>query len=294
MAARRRRVVGMVRPRILARLALLVCGGLAATAVRAAAQSYSLSNPAPADKLRDLCPDRPSKGTGPCTVDAGHWQVESDLTNYTFQRDAGVSTRTWLVTSPALKLGLTDTVDAEIAFTPDVVVRTTDHTSGVTQNLSGFGDTYLRLKVQVAGSGGGGFQAALLPYVKAPTARSGIGNGAWESGLLVPVQWNLPKGWQLGLTPEADMLKDASGSGYHLAVSTPVGLSHEIAPKVTGTVELWSGSDFDPGGATHQWSFDLATAWLARPDLQLDAGVNFGLNRATPGVQAYVGVTRRF
>jgi hypothetical protein len=30
------------------------------------------------------------------------------------------------------------------------------------------------------------------------------------------------------------------------------------------------------------------------PTLQLDGGVNLGLNRATPGVQAYVGVSHRF
>ncbi len=31
-----------------------------------------------AETLRDLCPDRPAKGTAPCTVDAGHLQLEMD------------------------------------------------------------------------------------------------------------------------------------------------------------------------------------------------------------------------
>lgn len=255
--------------------------------------ALSLATPTFAgETLRDLCPDRPTKGTGACTVDAGHWQVEADIVNYTFQRDAGVSTETWLATSPTVKLGLTDTLDAELAFTPDVIVRATDHSKGLSQTQSGFGDTFGRLKFQVAG--GQTFQAVILPFVKAPTARSGIGNGAWEGGLIVPLQWNLPKGWQLGLSPEADWLKNGSSSGYHLAASTPVTLSHEIAPKVTGSLEVWTGSDFDPAGTTTQWSADASVAWLARPDLQLDAGVNFGLNRNTPSTQAYVGISRRF
>jgi hypothetical protein len=30
------------------------------------------------------------------------------------------------------------------------------------------------------------------------------------------------------------------------------------------------------------------------PTLQLDGGVNLGLKRATPGVQAYAGISHRF
>ena len=41
---------------------------------------------------------------------------------------------------------------------------------------------------------------------------------------------------------------------------------------------------------------DLGAAWIpsSQPNLQLDGGVNLGLNSRTPGVQAYVGISRRF
>ena len=42
-----------------------------------------------------------------------------------------------------------------------------------------------------------------------------------------------------------------------------------------------------PGGMVAGTTQDQAT-------FQLDGGVNLGLNRATPGVQAYIGVSRRF
>jgi len=35
-------------------------------------------------------------------------------------------------------------------------------------------------------------------------------------------------------------------------------------------------------------------AWLADNDTQLDGGVNLGLNRATPDVEIYFGMSRRF
>ncbi len=40
----------------------------------------------PDDQQRDFNPDRPSQFTGPFTVDAGHFQLEMDLANYTLDR----------------------------------------------------------------------------------------------------------------------------------------------------------------------------------------------------------------
>ena len=39
---------------------------------------------------------------------------------------------------------------------------------------------------------------------------------------------------------------------------------------------------------------DASVAFLPRNDLQLDAGANFGLNRETPDVELYAGVSKRF
>src|SRR6266853_2018280 len=74
----------------------------------------SLLNPVPGDGLRPFCTDRPTKGTGPCTVDAGHLQIESDILNATIQDDAGMETDTYLYTSPNFRLGITDAIDAEL------------------------------------------------------------------------------------------------------------------------------------------------------------------------------------
>ena len=43
------------------------------------AESYSLWNPTPDDKLRDLATDRPDKTESPITVDAGRFQIEADI-----------------------------------------------------------------------------------------------------------------------------------------------------------------------------------------------------------------------
>jgi hypothetical protein len=45
-----------------------------------------------------------------------------------------------------------------------------------------------------------------------------------------------------------------------------------------------------------QYSFDLGASWISprQPNLQLDCGVNFGLNHVTPAAQIYTGVSQRF
>jgi hypothetical protein len=43
-----------------------------------------------------------------------------------------------------------------------------------------------------------------------------------------------------------------------------------------------------------QYSADVSVALLPSNDLQLDAGANFGLNRQTPDVELYAGVSKRF
>jgi hypothetical protein len=276
-----------------------ICAAVAVV-LFAAAPALADDQPAPAaapdgGKLRDLCTDRPTKSTGTCTVDKGHWQIESDIVNVTSFRFDGITAQTTLVTSPVIKYGLSDNSDIELGFTPDEIVRVTDHNTGQSASLSGFGDMFLHWKYEFVGAGGGNFTATLDPYVKAPTARAGIGNGEWEGGLVVPVNWNsIGGGWSLGADPEVDDVHDALGSGYHLALQAPLTFSHPMGKNLTGSIEFWAGTDFDPVHTTHQYSADLAAAWVVGPNLQLDGGVNFGLNRDTPQVQGYIGISRRF
>lgn len=254
-----------------------------------------LAGPAFADDLRDLCPDRPSKGTSPCTVDKGHLQLEADFLDATWDRHGGVSDDSFVWANPTLKYGLTDNIEVSVNIPPLVRLRSHDGVTGATQRAAGIGDLTFDVKASLTGNRPG-WNVALEPFVKAPVAHQPIGNGAWEGGVLLPIAGDVGHGWSLDLTPEVDVVEDGSGGGHHTAAAASLGLSHGLGGGVTGTVEVWGQSDFDPAGATRQYSFDLALAWIpkAQPSLQLDGGLNLGLNRDTPDVEAYVGVTRRF
>ncbi|MEI9984688.1 MAG: hypothetical protein WDN69_16685 [Aliidongia sp.] len=43
----------------------------------------------------------------PYTVDAGHFQYETDAPLYTYSKQGSVSTRQWTIADPTLKLGMT-------------------------------------------------------------------------------------------------------------------------------------------------------------------------------------------
>ena len=257
---------------------------------------FTLFNPTPDADLRSLCTDRPTKSTAPCTVDAGRWQLEADLYNFTTQTTGGVTTITQVFTNPTLKLGITNTLDFEVNIAPYEQVSIHDSVGGVTVAARGAGDLFLKAKWNLVGDDGGSFSAALLPYVKLPTAGRIIGNGAVEGGVLAPMQFNLPAGWQLAVAPEVDALANAVGPGRHANASLDLAVSCPATKTVTLDAEVWGNANFDPAGAVTQASFDLGAAWIPAksPTFQLDGGVNLGLNRATPGLQAYVGVSKRF
>jgi hypothetical protein len=223
-------------------------------------------------------------------VDPGAWQLETDLFNGTFQREGGVTTDTWLITDPTLKYGIAENWDVEANIAPYEIVRTRDALG--THTLDGIGDLFLKLKYDAIPQGD--VQLGFIPYVKLPTARNGIGNGAIEGGLSVPVNITLSDAWSLGFSPEFDALKNANGGGRHFNTSQTVVVGYALPGDVTLNAEVWGDWNDDPAGAPTQYSLDFAATKLLSKTLQIDGGVNFGLNRATPDVQLYAGLATKF
>src|SRR5277367_1245158 len=174
---------------------------------------YTLFDPTPDGQLRSFCTDRPTRSNAPCTVDAGHFQYEADLVNWTYAHADGVTTNTVLAPNPTIKLGLTNTIDFELSMAPWEMV-TTSSAAGK-QHLTGVGDLFVRAKINLAGAEGGDFQAAIIPYVKTPLAKSGIGNGATEGGAIAPVCFALSDTLTLLFDPEIDILRNANDYGRH-------------------------------------------------------------------------------
>src|SRR5471032_1283296 len=88
----------------------------AGAALAAVAVFWAVSLGAKAEDLRPLCPDRPGKGTSPCTLDSGHFQLEVDAYDGSFAHSGGVTTDFTVLLNPTLKYGLSDTIDIEASL----------------------------------------------------------------------------------------------------------------------------------------------------------------------------------
>jgi hypothetical protein len=246
--------------------------------------------PAQAQSLGPICPDRPGKGTSPCTLARGHAQVELGLFDESTQRRSGVTTDTGNTGALLAKFGINDRVDIEAGMALYQFQRV--HSAAGTVKASSVGDLFLRAKINPLSSDGP-FTLALGPTLKLPTAARSIGNGRIEGGLVAPMGYDLGGNWSLAMTPEADVLLNGSGSGYHANLTDVVGIGRSFG-KLTLGAEVWTAQNLDPAGTVGQYSADVDAAWLLDNDTQLDGGVNLGLNRATPDVEFYFGVSERF
>jgi hypothetical protein len=240
--------------------------------------------------LGPICPDRPGKGTSSCTLAPGHAQLELGLFDESFQRRAGVTTDTGNAGALLAKYGVSDSWDVEAGMALYQFQRV--HNASGTVTASGVGDLFLHAKYNPLMTDGP-FALVVDPFLKLPTASGGLGNGVGEGGLVAPMSYDLGAGWSLAMTPEADVLLNAAGSGHHANLADVIGLGRSFGPLSLGA-EIWTDQNLDPAGSVSQYSFDLDAAYLASNDTQLDCGVNFGLDRATPDLEIYLGVSRRF
>lgn len=250
-----------------------------------------VATPALADE-QPICPDRPSKSTGPCTVPAGRWQVETGLIDWSSSSSAGVATQTTMLGSTGIKYGISSNADLELWLTPLETLSV--HGGGTDEHHSSFGDTLVRVKYEMT-KDGAPVQIAVDPFVKIPTANHQLGNGRVEGGVLVPIQISLGKSpFSISLDPELDLLADQDENGHHAAMIQLVNLGWQANKKLNLTTEIWAQWNWDPAGTNKQASWDGSIAYLVSKDLQLDAGANFGLNKQTADVELYTGVSVRF
>jgi hypothetical protein len=250
----------------------------------------SLFNPVPNAAMRSFTTDRPTKSNLPNTVDAGHFQYESDLVNYTHVNAGGATTRIEEAFDPVLKVGLTNNIDLELQFTG--YNWYSQSSGGHTVQVNGVGDVLLRTKINLFGNNDGP-AAAIIPYVKLPTARQPMGNEATDGGVILPVSYPLPYDFTLLVMPEVDALRNATNGGHHFNYAQLLNVSHPIGKDVTVYGEIYSALGTDKG-TPPVYTFDTAVSWDVRDNLQLDLGTNVGLNRYAPNIQIYAGISQRF
>ena len=258
---------------------------------------YSLVNPTPRELMRDLSTDRPDKTESAYTVDAGRFQIESDLLSYSSDHDTadGADTQVdaWSVAAVNVKAGLLNWMDLQLVLDTYNHVTTDDRLTAQKVTQSGLGDLTTRLKMNVWGNDGGKTALAVMPFVKIPTNQDDLGNDDVEGGIIIPLAVELPAGWGMGLMTEFDFVRNRADDGYSTDFVNTVTFSHDIVGNLGGYVELFtlisSESNTDWVG-----TFDMGLTYGLTEDIQLDAGINLGITESAEDFNPFLGLSWRF
>lgn len=280
--------------------ALAACQFMASAGEAGASPSdkwqYTLLNPTPKESMREMSTDRPDQTESAMTVDAGHFQIEMDLVNATFDRDTSggqrITTESWSIAPVNLKAGLLNNVDLQLMLDTYNRVRIKDEVAGTIDRASGFGDITTRLKVNLWGNDGGTTALALMPFVKWPLSRSNLRNGKTEGGIIVPLAVDLGKGWGLGAMTEVDFVSDGD-SGYDSEFVNSITVSRDLTEKLGVYVEFFTVMGSAPG-FDWQGQADIGFTYSLAENLNLDFGCNFGVTKSAPDYNPFLGLSYRF
>lgn len=150
----------------------------------------------------------------PRTIAPGKIRVEIDGIKLAYDRaDAAGNKHTAVaVASTIVSAGLTSSVDLQVGV--DLFLRETFEFRGSRDTRSGLGDVSFRTKWTFWRDEKLGAAMAVIPYVKLPTSRDGIGSDAAEGGIIVPWEMGVPGGVTAGAMFAWDMIRNHDDNGY--------------------------------------------------------------------------------
>jgi hypothetical protein len=258
---------------------------------------YNLFDPTPVELMRELSADRPDKTNCPITVDAGHFQLEMDFANLTYDRPnsarGDVKSTVWQAAPMNAKVGVLNNVDFELLFTPGEWERTDNLAAGTSVRKSGFDGITPRFKINLIGNDGGFFAAALLPFVTLPLSTAHLENSSVEGGLGIPCSLNIP-GWSVGFQTTVHSNRNDVGGGSHAEFDNSVAIGHPImGQKLSASIEFFSSFRTEHGEG---WigTVDTWLTYQVDKDMTLDAGVYIGVTPAADDWHPWVGMTWRY
>jgi hypothetical protein len=234
-----------------------------------------------AAECRPLSTDRPDTTESPYSVDAGHFQFETELASFT--RDGG-SWKEFSLGALNAKYGLNSSSDLQVVL---------PFYSRIRGGEEGFGDVQIRLKHNLWGNDEGSTALALMPYVKLPTANGDLGNGEFEAGLIVPLGFDGPAGWSFGVMAEVDLVSDENGSGYQPKLLFSATGSHELT-QTTGIFLELVGILTPESGDEQEAYFNCGMTWALSKTWQFDGGIRVGLTGASNDLTPFLGISTKY
>lgn len=245
----------------------------------------------PREQMREMATDRPDMTESPLSVEPGHVQLEFDTVAYEVARTDAATEHVTRAGTVNTRVGLGARTDLQLVVTPvvwrSVSIQTSQHDDDV-----GFGDTVVRLKVNLRGNEEEGFAIGLLPFVTAPTSTNGVGDAQFSGGIAIPMGIALHERLDLGMMVQLEIAEGEAQTLSYRALET-ITLGVGVAGPFAVFIEVAHATEFDDDATTF---FELhgGMTYELSPDVRLDLGV-FGtlVGEGNPLLVFFGGTYRR-
>jgi hypothetical protein len=238
---------------------------------------FHLFNPTPNSEMREFATDRPDRTESPITVDAGHFQIETDLVLLTLKEGQ----RSTVYNYMNLKAGITNNSDLQVLI-PSLVRQ---------NSQSGFGNTTIRYKINFFGNDAGSAALGIMPYITLPTQSSTLGTARTEGGVLLPFGFDGPQGYSIGGMIQYDRVRNTGDNGFHSQFISTLALSRGLFAGLEGYLEIFSQTE---AGADWVATLDGGIILPVTDNLRFDVGANVGVTDAAEDISPFLGLSARF
>jgi hypothetical protein len=207
-------------------------------------------------------------------------------------RHEGTQART-LTTPTLLRIPLSRSFELRLETDGYTAASGTD-AAGDPVRDQGMADTALELKWHVLeGDEPGAASVAWLAGVEMPTGAAAFRGRGWRPSLRLVSEWELPRGFSLGMMPGITLDRTAAGQEFANGLFAVV-LDNGFAPHWDAFVELAAQQIAARRYGGNLVTFDTGIAHRLTPDFQLDAALYVGLTDAAPAFQWGLGASYRF
>lgn len=247
-------------------------------------RNYDLFHPTPKEQMRDFVTDRPDATESPYTLDAGHFQFETDLFKTERSKIRDVKTIVNYYNVANIKLGITHSLDVQFVVNTFFTSKINDG-NFVTKKL-GFGGLTVRTKQNIWGNDNGKTAGAIIPFINIPTAYAEKISG----GIILPVAIEMPNEWGLGAQVQSDLASDETGNKYHVNFLVSATVSHSLFE----SFDFFSEAVVTRNSDTKMFEYflDAGVVYAISKNVRIDGGVYYGL-KIESSKTYFIGISLR-
>ncbi|MEO8795348.1 MAG: transporter [Daejeonella sp.] len=216
--------------------------------------------------------DRPDITENPYTVDAGHFQIETDLIKRVENKTSEQNVIQNYYNLMNLKLGLSNSTDLQLVV--QSFVHQQNKSSNFSERTSGFGDLSIRLKQNIFGNDKGKSALGIMPYINIPVSKFSEGNKI-DGGIIIPFSTELKNDWSFSAQAELDIISE--GEKYQSSLLNSITFGKYLGKNWGLFLESYDTYNF----SINEFAFylDAGLIYSINKNLNLDAGFNYGVTK---------------